>query len=287
MKVFISWSGVTSRLIAEALHWWFPKVIQGTIPFVSAKDIDKGSNWTVQLTKELETTDFGVVCLTAENLTSPWLNYEAGAITKSVDSRVCPILFDVKKNEVKAPLAQLQLTELEREDILLMMVAMNSVAGSPLAAEDLREAVEIWWPKLEERISLISPSSPADPQKDNLEPAKPAPTSEEMLAEILEVVRRFDRVIVDVPHTQPTARPSLTNAQRKQFSAGLARWPELVIMGIGSSSYLDPNGLPSLQVVLGEEPPADIRAEIRTFGESLGLLPTFTIDRSTKVQEAG
>lgn len=118
MKVFISWSGARSRAVADALHWWFPMVLQNVVPFVSAKDIDKGSNWTVELARELETTQFGVVCLTRENLNSPWLHYEVGAITKSVASRVCPILFGVSKSDVGSPLNQLQLTDLDQEDIL-------------------------------------------------------------------------------------------------------------------------------------------------------------------------
>lgn len=60
MKVFISWSGTASREVAEALRWWLPKVIQGTNPFVSAKDIDKGANWTSVLSTELADTDFGI-----------------------------------------------------------------------------------------------------------------------------------------------------------------------------------------------------------------------------------
>ena len=96
MKVFISWSGGTSRAVAEVLHWWLPRVIQGVRPFVSAKDIDKGANWTVELARELEDAAFGIICLTPDNLTSPWLHYEAGAITRSVDSRVCPLLYGLK-----------------------------------------------------------------------------------------------------------------------------------------------------------------------------------------------
>lgn len=104
VKVFVSWSGVPSRALAEALWWWLPNVLQGVKPFVSAKDIDKGVNWIATLTAELETTDFGVVCVNAENIGSPWLNYEAGAIARSVDSRVCPVLHGLDKSDVHPPL---------------------------------------------------------------------------------------------------------------------------------------------------------------------------------------
>lgn len=92
---------------------------------MSAKDIDKGSNWIVELARELEDSEFGIICLAPDNLLSPWLNYEAGAITKSVNSRVCPILFGVDKGDVKPPMSQLQLTAIEKDEFVLLMGSMN------------------------------------------------------------------------------------------------------------------------------------------------------------------
>lgn len=190
MKVFISWSGIASRELAEALHWWLPKVIQGVQPFVSSKDIDKGANWTSKLEDELESTTFGVVCLTPENVSSPWLNFEAGAISSAVDSRVCPVLLGLDKRDVTAPLAQLQLTSLDDEDVLAMMSSMNKAAGAPLTTESLRETVEIWWPKLEERVAAIG--VPEGPGEVSPEPAQPELTQSEVLDEILQRVRQID-----------------------------------------------------------------------------------------------
>jgi hypothetical protein len=192
LKVFISWSGVPSRKLAEVLHWWLPMVIQGTEPFVSAKDIDKGSTWTTVLAQELEDTDFGIICLTPENLTSPWLNYEAGSITKSVKSRVCPLLLGVEKTAVSGPLAQLQLTALEYDDIALMVRSVNKAAGLPLTDTHLDEALEMWWSRLEEKISGIE--IPPAPGLVNVpEPAKPQSSDSELLHEVLESIRRLDR----------------------------------------------------------------------------------------------
>jgi TIR domain len=88
MKVFISWLGKQAAQVAISLRDWFPKVIQGITPFVSAKDIDKGANWSHVLSEELNDSAFGVICLTPENLLSPWLNYEAGAIMR-IEASVC------------------------------------------------------------------------------------------------------------------------------------------------------------------------------------------------------
>jgi len=193
MKVFISWSGEASRDVALALRDWFPKVLQSVKPFVSAKDIDKGANWAVELTRELRDSEFGVVCVTPENTLSPWLNYEAGAMTSSMTSRVCPVLLGVNKTEVRPPMAQLQLTELNKDDVKLLMKSMNNATASPLEAGAVDEAVDTWWPRLEQNVQAITvPEWPSAPEESAPEPPKPAVLVEEMTREVLERVRRMD-----------------------------------------------------------------------------------------------
>lgn len=192
MKVFISWSGEASREVAIALSDWFPKVLQGVETFVSAKDIDKGANWITELTRELEDTDFGVVCLTPENLLSPWLHYEAGAITRSVESRVCPVLHGVKKGQVKAPIAQLQMTDINLNDFKLLMQSMNKTSGGLLSLPAVDEAVDVWWSHLDAAVKDIEVPVVPEPNEPP-EPEKPEPSSIEMLAEVLHRTRELDR----------------------------------------------------------------------------------------------
>lgn len=67
MKVFISWSGDTSRQVAEALRDWLPDVIQQLEPFLSSKDIASGLKWQDEISSKLDETTFGVICLTKDN----------------------------------------------------------------------------------------------------------------------------------------------------------------------------------------------------------------------------
>ncbi|MDQ1537993.1 MAG: hypothetical protein QOE58_2386, partial [Actinomycetota bacterium] len=247
MKVFISWSGVTSRQLAEVLHWWLPLVIQGTEPFVSAKDIDKGSTWTAVLAQELEDTDFGIICLTPENLASPWLYYEAGSIAKSVDSRVCPLLLGLEKATVSGPLSQLQLTSLEHDDINLMMRSMNKAAGLPLTDVHLEEAIKMWWPRLEERIKDIAVPLGPDPAIVP-EPAKPESSESEMLQEVLNYVRRLDGRLASLNRSRPDRlirsdmnpyKPASLSTWESELMVALGRGGMAVMSMMTSSSGID------------------------------------------------
>ena len=47
---------------------------------MSEEDTDKGAHWSSTIRRELEQSAFGIVILTAENIDSTWLHFEAGAV---------------------------------------------------------------------------------------------------------------------------------------------------------------------------------------------------------------
>lgn len=158
MKVFISWSGTSSRRIAEALHTWLPKVIQSVDLWVSY-EMERGSNWVVELAKGLEQARFAVVCATAENLDSAWMLYEAGAISmaESMNQRkyVCPYLFGIKSEDLPNPLRQFNTSRADKDGTRKLLQAINSVQERPLSDSLLLEAFELHWPALEEKLGKI------------------------------------------------------------------------------------------------------------------------------------
>ncbi len=114
MKIFLSWSGQLSHSVALLLKRWLPSVLQYVDePFVSSKDIEKGTAWFGDISKRLNESDFGIICLTSENLKSEWIHFEAGAIAnKFQGSRIPGLLVNVRHSDVEPPLSQFQLTNL-------------------------------------------------------------------------------------------------------------------------------------------------------------------------------
>ena len=181
MKVFISWSGEPSKTVASFLHEWLPSVIQSVRPWMSASDIDAGRRWTGELGKELQQSNFGIVCLTGSNQHAPWLVFEAGALAKTLDeSHLVPYLIDLAPTEITGPLSQFQAKRANKDETWGLISTINSVAENALTEGYLRRAFEAGWPELEQTLGDL-PSEPTS--------ASPRRTADEMMEEVLTLVR--------------------------------------------------------------------------------------------------
>lgn len=156
-KVFISWSGELSKALAEAVRDWIPKVLQSVKPYFTPDDIEKGSRWAKEISGELAASQLGIICLTQDNQHSPWILFEAGALSKNLEeAKVCPILFNFDTTELKGPLASFQVTKFAKEDIKKLLESINNSCNeSKLEEKNLEETFEMWWPQLEGKIKEI------------------------------------------------------------------------------------------------------------------------------------
>ncbi|MFX0196031.1 MAG: TIR domain-containing protein [Candidatus Hodarchaeota archaeon] len=157
MKVFISWSGPKSLEVAKALHSWLPFVINALEPWMSSDDIQKGTRWATSLAAQLEETRVGLICLTRGNLEAPWILFEAGALSKTLDHTfVCPYLVDLEPGDVEGPLAQFQSTKADKEDTRRLLHTINRALDSKALSEQrLNTIFERWWPDLEGKLSNL------------------------------------------------------------------------------------------------------------------------------------
>lgn len=160
MKIFISWSGERSQALAQALRDWLPMVLHYAEPWLSKSDIEAGERWATEVAKELETTKFGIICVSRENIGSAWLLFEAGALAKSMqEARVIPLLLDIEFKDIAGPLAQFQAKKVEKLGLEGVTKSINQNADGKLPEVRLAAQFEALWPVLEAKVLAIPKAS--------------------------------------------------------------------------------------------------------------------------------
>jgi hypothetical protein len=165
MKVFISWSGQSSKPFAEAIRNWLPLVLQSAKPYFTPADIEKGAKWDNEISEQLEQSDICIIALTRDNLNSPWIMFEAGAISRRIGkARICPIVFKIEKTDVQGPLSRFQATAFNKVEIRQLLTTINNAANdeSRLTESILEKAFEMYWATLKSEVEaiLVAPPPP-------------------------------------------------------------------------------------------------------------------------------
>jgi hypothetical protein len=196
MKIFISWSGDLAKNIAEIFRQWIPGVIQAAKPYYSPDDITKGTKWSSEISKELDASKVGLICLTKDNLGSPWIMFEAGALSKNIEeSKVVPLLFGIEPSDVEGPLVQFQAAKFSKTEMKRVIEMINFELGeNRLSSDVLKEVFEMWWPKLESEILKVEKQ--AKNIKEEEEKAKNTQTKDsrserDLLEEVLSLTREI------------------------------------------------------------------------------------------------
>jgi hypothetical protein len=239
MKVFLSWSGGRSKEVATMLSEWLCCVIQAARPWISTRDLDRGSLWFGEINDQLKDTTVGIICLTQENRARPWILFEAGALAKGLStSRVCTLLVDLEPKDVEDPLAQFNHTLPTRDGMYGLVRTLNSTLGS--ASLDLRileQVFSTYWPQFQTRFAEVLKTTDAGA------PTKPR-TKEDVLGEILDNTRtmnsRIRRLESEVERWRSPAATTETKANiRKTLSAYELEAEEMQKLGMPSELILD------------------------------------------------
>lgn len=159
MQVFVSWSGERSRQIADAIRSWLPMVVQSVKPWMSDEDIAAGARWLTEVSVILNSATVGIICVTPENQHSPWLLFEAGALSKTLEQTcVCPLVFEMTPGQLNGPLTQFQANSLNREGVGKVIATINKgLADRQIDPHQLDQIIDVWWPRLEEKLKHLSP----------------------------------------------------------------------------------------------------------------------------------
>jgi hypothetical protein len=190
MKVFISWSGELSKKVAELLKDWIPNVIQSAEPWISSEDIEKGEIWFSAIADKINEVSIGIVCLTKDNLSAPWILFEAGGLSKGLTkNRVCILLIDLDPSDLTPPLSQFNATKLIAEDVVKLLKTINVTdKEKKLTEERIQSAFNRWWPDLEREMFAVVKSVGS-------KNGSPKRSQQEMTEEILQTVRATHNLV--------------------------------------------------------------------------------------------
>lgn len=190
MKVFISWSGELSKNIAEVIKTWLPCIIQSVEVFFSPDDIEKGENWDTKVSTELLECKYGIICLTKENVSAPWIHFESVALAKALDSRVATLMINVTPTDIKGPLSRYQATKLDKDDFFQLIKNINEQLETQLNIEVLKTLFNTLWDKINNDFkNLLEKYQDISPKK------KKGIKNDEALDEILLLLRKLNSTV--------------------------------------------------------------------------------------------
>lgn len=188
MKVFISWSGETSKAVALALKKELNKLVRVQY-FVSDSDIKSGQSWAKEIEKAIDTATYGIICATPESLESEWVLFEAGSL-RSKKTRVCPYLIGMKTSDLTGPLKDLHARSASKEGTWKLAMDLAEISDEQIETGDLKEVFEdTTWPRLKE--SLEEAKSKALDGGDDEAIEQSSRSVEDMVREVLDTVREL------------------------------------------------------------------------------------------------
>ncbi len=152
---------------------------------MSSENIDKGERWAMDIATQLQETHYGIICVTPQNLEAPWLLFESGALSKSMNhSKVLPIIFGLEQSDLtKSPLLQFQVSSFSKSEIKKVLTSINNSApdAESVSAEVLNKSFERAWSELEDGINqpdiqnllkeAAKKKAPAPPPSNSIETA--------------------------------------------------------------------------------------------------------------------
>lgn len=168
MELFLSWSKSESKELAQIFRGWIPLVLQSCHPFMSQQDIELGKDWNTEINNHLKSSAVGILFVTPENINSPWLNFEAGALSKSLENnqKIIPILFAEETREIvlsESPLKQFQsVITPDEEGIKKLIKTLNGCLESSMEESMLNKVFDMWWPELKAMLKEVGDKAQKD-----------------------------------------------------------------------------------------------------------------------------
>lgn len=159
LEIFLSWSGPKSERLAQIFKNYIEDFFANATVYMSSEDIHGGEKWRDNIEKNLNDRNFSFIFLTPDNLKSKWIYFEAGALSKSMDSvKIQPFVYDLDPGDIGEPLSAFQARKLNKDNIRKTFVDLNDLLGddSKFKNENLiRNFERMWNNSMESEIAAV------------------------------------------------------------------------------------------------------------------------------------
>lgn len=154
MHIFISWSGTRSKVFSELLYEFLARLLHPLKPWMSSKNIEKGAVWNQEINEKLSTDIYGIICITPENQSAPWLLFESGALSKVMaHNKIFPLLIGMDHEDFVLPLNQFQATLFTKTDFYELINTINNGLGENKKNDLILSAdFKLHWPGFEKKV---------------------------------------------------------------------------------------------------------------------------------------
>lgn len=229
MKLFLSWSGDRSHAMALFFQEWLQCVIQACDPWVSSKDLEQGSVWHTEINSALQGTNIGIICLTKENQNNPWILFEAGALSKGLETnRVIVFLVDIEVGDLSPPLSLFHTAEPKKESVKgVVKTINNSLKEKQINNNVLDRIFDTYWDQFSNEYKRILETHPS---KDDIKKETKGKSGDDILNEILLSTKGLSNRIqaLEIAQREDSSyRKSKTRYSKELFSELKEDMPDL------------------------------------------------------------
>jgi hypothetical protein len=249
---------------------------------MSSHSIDRGSRWALEMAKALDGSKVGITCLTPENLAEPWILYEAGCLSKTIDesTRLCTYLLGGLKNkDIEQPLGSFQHTSPNERDTRALVHTINKAVGGddPLSEKTLDAVFDGFWPLLNKTIEAFPAASQPVVKR----------SSESILAEILEFTRSAanrspsDNMLAEILEF---VRSEKIRRNSPYFDLGANPYPIIPIAPIDSRGHAPFSGLSPIMNLAN---PGGLNVTGSAFDSNEAVKAEFYVEPDTESETEG
>jgi hypothetical protein len=172
VKLFLSWSGDSSKGIAEIFRDWL-RSYSNELNIFYSPDGEAGMLWNDELSKTLEECEIGIFVYTRQNLDSLWMAFEAGTLSKRIKTgRVIPLIFGEPELKLKAPLSQFQAKRFSEKGVFETLESINNCLIDRKSKDEINNFMNLTWGNIYAKIDqeLVKYQySDISPANDNID----------------------------------------------------------------------------------------------------------------------